>query len=401
MTSPVTRQGSSYRQGLVLGFTLAEIMILLIFCLLIAMAAFLQSAEGKRAEIERQLETEKTGRIDAESRLEVALNKPLPGESKATTLMEKKTHERLQELAGPSGITEMFWRELVVGRDVVAELRKAGIQPAQIRLRIAEQAALSSAGITSAKALADADLVKGIQDAFRQAGEPEVSTKRILEVVAHGLKGDATGKGHQWPPIISLREADGYYFKTGSAELSPDFKEKLVSVDTKRIAKLAERYGVDIIEVVGHTDEQPIVSRPSNLDRSLLPVLKNTANILSLAPADNAGLGLARAVSVLTVLLQSKELSAYKLLPLSGAQLVNVDETLATAGMPGDIQERRRIEIRLRKSTPHEGLVTTSIPTPPSKPRSVPKPLPRTAPQVDIQAPVPPQANIQPLRLFD
>jgi hypothetical protein len=39
---------------------------------------------------------------------------------------------------------------------------------------------------------------------------------------------------------------------------------------------------------------------------------------------------------------------------LSGAQLVNTDETLAIDGsFPGDIQERRRIEIRLRKSSPH------------------------------------------------
>jgi len=46
------------------------------------------------------------------------------------------------------------------------------------------------------------------------------------------------------------------------------------------------------------------------------------------------------------------------LIPLSGAQLVNTDETLATTGSLANIQERRRIEIRLRKSAPSEASST-------------------------------------------
>jgi hypothetical protein len=82
--------------------------------------------------------------------------------------------------------------------------------------------------------------------------------------------------------------------------------------------------------------------------------LKNNAGVISLVPADNAGLGLARAVAVVSVLRQSPLLAGYKLIPLSGAQLVNTDETLAISGSPGDIQQRRRIEIRLRKSSSAE-----------------------------------------------
>jgi hypothetical protein len=80
-------------------------------------------------------------------------------------------------------------------------------------------------------------------------------------------------------------------------------------------------------------------------------VLQNTEDVASLVPADNAGLGLARAVSVVSVLRQSPLLSGYKMIPLSGAQLVNTDETLALEGSMQDVQRRRRIEIRLRKST--------------------------------------------------
>jgi hypothetical protein len=151
-----------------------------------------------------------------------------------------------------------------------------------------------------------------------------------------------------------LSEADGNFFRTGSAELSPEFRDRLLVSTPEQIAALIRKYDVDVIEVVGHTDEQPVGLRQSNLDRDLVPVLRNYASIASLVPADNAGLGLARAVSVVSVLGRSPLLSGYKLIPMSGAQLINTDETLAIAGsFSGDVRERRRIEIRLRKSSPH------------------------------------------------
>jgi hypothetical protein len=60
---------------------------------------------------------------------------------------------------------------------------------------------------------------------------------------------------------------------------------------------------------------------------------------------------------------------------LSGAQLVNTDETLAIDGIfSGDVRERRRIEVRLRKSTPHYLSVDASAPVAPTRPRPRPKP---------------------------
>jgi hypothetical protein len=70
---------------------------------------------------------------------------------------------------------------------------------------------------------------------------------------------------------------------------------------------------------------------------------------------------------------QSPLLAGYKLIPLSGAQLVNTDETLAILGTPGDIPQRRRIEIRLRKSVPRDATASIAS-TPviaPIKPRRV------------------------------
>ena len=87
-----------------------------------------------------------------------------------------------------------------------------------------------------------------------------------------------------------MSEADGYFFKSGSAELSATFHDALVNETPGEILKYIRKYDVDVIEVVGHTDERPIGTRQySNLDRDLLSVLKNTAGVVSLDPGGQCG----------------------------------------------------------------------------------------------------------------
>ena len=243
-------------------------------------------------------------------------------------------------------------------RSVVKEIEKT-VTVNELREGLANIAAMRASHIDVDKALRDAEIVGAINRAMSKPGDPPVSAQNVLDTLARGM---APGNGgHQWPPIIRMSEADGYFFKSGSDELSATFHDALITETPGEILKYIRKYDVDVIEVVGHTDERPVgVRQSSNLDRDLLSVLKNTAGVASLTPADNAGLGLARAVAVVSVLRQSPLLAGYKLIPLSGAQLVNVDETLAIAGSPGDIQQRRRIEIRLRKSAPNDA--TASIP---------------------------------------
>jgi hypothetical protein len=209
-------------------------------------------------------------------------------------------------------------------------------------------------------------------------GDPPATISAILDAIDRGMTDPLGPVGHQWPPIITLSEAGGYSFKTGSAELSTAFRDSLLNNISAVILANIKKYDVDVIEVVGHTDEQPLSFRQSNLDHDLTSVLDNTSNVATLVPADNAGLGLARAVSVVSVLRQSPLLAGYKLIPLSAAQLVKTDETLAIEGTPGDIPQRRRIEIRLRKSVPHEASASigpASIMTAPPKPA---RPIPRS-----------------------
>jgi flagellar motor protein MotB len=347
MSGQIVEQRSSYQRGLVLGLTMAEIMILLVFCLLIAMATFLKREETRRIAAEQQLEQQ------------VAQNERTR-DVVATLQKSADLAEKFQSLSGlsdPQAI-DQYWRELVDSRTVVSEIEKSGVSVTQLREGIANAAALHASGIDADKAIRDSDLVAAIHRAMAKPGEPPVTTQAILDTIARGQTA-AGSSGHQWPPIIRMSEADGYFFKSGSAELSPTFHDALMDQTPFEILKYIQKYDVDVIEVVGHTDERPIGNRQySNLDRDLLSVLKNTAGVGSLTPSDNAGLGLARAVAVVSVLRQSPLLAGYKLIPLSGAQLVNTDETLAIAGSRENVQQRRRIEIRLRKSAPNEAAAT-------------------------------------------
>jgi flagellar motor protein MotB len=384
MDGEIVQQRSSYRQGLVLGLTMAEIMLLLVFCLLIAMASFLKTEQNKLADVKQQLEQQQ------------AQNER---DHDAVTALHQNAAlvEKLQNLSGSTDpkVIDQYWRELVDSRTAMDELDKNGVSIKELRERIADIEKLRSNGIDLDKALRDADVVGAINRAMTRPGQPPASTLAILDAIERGNTGSGPS-GHQWPPIISLSEAGGYSFKIGSAELSTWFHDQLVNKTIGEILENIKKYDVDVIEVVGHTDEQPIGNRPSNLDHDLLSVLNSTSGVGKLIPADNAGLGLARAVSVVSVLRHDPRLAPYKLIPLSGAQLVNIDETLAIQGAHGDIPLRRRIEIRLRKSVPHEATASIEpspvVLLPRPRPASKQKPLslmptPKPAPRLSTMPP--------------
>nr|AWL93038.1 hypothetical protein CIT37_13115 [Bradyrhizobium ottawaense] len=375
MNGQITRQGSSYRQGLVLGLTMAEIMLLLVFCLLMAMATFILKEQEKRAAADKRIE-----QLLADNQRSQDLVQTL---SKNEALVEK-----LKAIAGsgnPQAI-DQYWRELVEGRATADELQKSGLTLKELRDRIEQVKTLNANGIDVDKAVTDASAMAAISRALAKPGEPPLSTKSIIDALNRTTTAGGSA-GHLWPPIISLSEADGNFFKSGSADLSAPFRESLLTKIPAKVLEYIKQYDVDVVEVVGHTDEQPLGVHQSNLDRDLLPVLKGKADVGKLIPADNAGLGLARAVAVVSVLKQNAELANYKILPLSGAQLVNTDETLATEGIPASIQQRRRIEIRLRKSSAHEA--TASIAPPP------PAPAPGVTPRAPV-APVAPRRAAYP-----
>ncbi|OPY98917.1 hypothetical protein A5906_30640 [Bradyrhizobium sacchari] len=387
MNGEIIQQRSSYRQGLVLGLTMAEIMLLLVFCLLIAMATFLKREQDKR--------------VIAEQKLQQHIAQNQRDRDTVASLRENSAvAEKLKSLSALTDPQEIdkYWRELVDSQAAIADLEKSGVSIREVRNRIADLDKLKANGLDADKAIKNADALSAINRSMSKPGKPPPSTLEILETIERGSASTpgAGPSGHQWPPIITLSDAAGYSFRSGSAELSQKLIDALTGKTPEEILGYIKKYDVDVIEVVGHTDEQPLGVRPTNLDRDLPSVLKGTSTISTLVPTDNAGLGLARAVSVVSVLRQSQVLAPYRILPLSGAQLVNTDETLAIEGAPRDDPQRRRIEIRLRKSVPRE--ITSTIPSAPAiatptpmprpRPAQKPQPLSLTPPPKPVRAPL-------------
>ena len=168
--------------------------------------------------------------------------------------------------------------------------------------------------------------------------------------IAEAIAANEGGRPGRWPPFLSLSEAGGYYFDSGKATLRPEFDRNLRTDVIPQLARYASEYDVDVIEVIGHTDEVPMSGR-SNLDSKLIDASVGKAAVGDLQSTDNAGLAMARAVAVVRVLRGDRRLDGVTILPLSGAQMVVPVDHMADGSARESDQTRRRIEIRLRKST--------------------------------------------------
>lgn len=157
------------------------------------------------------------------------------------------------------------------------------------------------------------------------------------------------------PPVLIISEKNPVYrFDSGSAEISPAFRAAFIADVLPQIERLAQSYQCDVIEIVGHTDGQPLQSSNSNLDTYLLSAYEK-GNISGLAPGSNVDLGLMRAVSVIGMLKALKGGGRVRqiryFLPYSSGQCIPPDHR----SIKGDEDEldpaRRRIEIRLLRSS--------------------------------------------------
>ncbi len=341
----IKRQNASYRQGLILGLTMAEVLLLLVFCLMIGLITYLQRAQLERDMARREAQTTKVELAKVEKAYEELAKSST---ANPDLVINPEFVRTLTELAGTAQkqVLDETWRRIVRNDKVVRELAAQGLKLDTItREQIAalkEMASPTSSLDVASRSRAYDNLKAEMTKALNRPLTDEQFAKIVRDA--------GQSEGHKWPPIINLSEAGGYSFSVGSAELTGEFNQKIRGPVVERLLEITRQFDVNIIEVVGHTDEQAIVPKPSNLDRNLIAVVKGQAAVGTLRPGDNAGLGLARAVSVVSVLQSDPRLSKLSILPLSGAQLINVNETLARESTGIDAKDRRRIEIRLRKS---------------------------------------------------
>ena len=296
MSQPDFRQDKPYRRGLILGLTMAEVMILLIFVLLMALASALANRDERIAALDQ----------GGASRLIEALQRAYP----------------------QARSSDDYFKELV--RAIEARRTVESAVPAEARQHL----------------LADAELGRQAREAAARAGaeDPAQFARTAMERASRGSR-----RG-EWPPFFSLSEAGGYYFDSGKATLRPEFERNLRSTIIPSLVRNIRDYEVDVVEVIGHTDEVPM-SGISNLDRSLIAASANRLPIGALTSTDNAGLAIARAVAVVRVLRADPRLASVTILPLSGAQMIVPTDRVADGTARGDDQRRRRIEIRLRRSS--------------------------------------------------
>lgn len=296
-----------HRRGVVLGLTMAEIMLLLLFCQLLVSGALLQDLDQKVTDAQKRID--ELVALGAGTASPEEIKRLADEQTELKTL--RKERERLLELIPTSQrqeadapIPDETWRELTIAQEI-------------------GQAAVER-GVT-------------LEEVIDYAVVQETSLP-------------PAPSGHDWPPIITLG-SDEFRFVTNSAELSSDFRHRLETDVAQQVRELLDQYGVDVVEVVGHTDEQPIRStQQSTLDTMAIPVLNGAAPITELVPVDNAGLGLARAIAVANVLEQALGSTTIKIVPLSGAQLIMPGDVVSSGLNPNDDRERRRIELRVRRS---------------------------------------------------
>ncbi|AJP73472.1 hypothetical protein TS85_19285 [Sphingomonas hengshuiensis] len=274
---------------------MAEVMILLLFVLLMALAAALQNRDD---------------------RIRV-----LDGGGASRMV------EELQRAYPQAKSSDDYFKELTRAIEARRQVEEAGAKDGTKNL------------------LADAEVGRQVREAAASSGvkDPEKFVKEVVAASTKGRKG-------QWPPFFSLSEAGGYFFDSGKATLRPEFERSLRSEVIPMLAKSVADYDVDVIEVIGHTDEVPM-SGISNLDAALIQASVGRVPIGALRSNDNAGLAMARAVAVVQQLRADPRLRGAVILPLSGAQMIVPVDGVANGSARGSDQRRRRIEIRLRKST--------------------------------------------------
>jgi outer membrane protein OmpA-like peptidoglycan-associated protein len=311
----ITRDTRSYRQGLVLGLTMAEVFLLLVFALLIALAVLWNSEIQKRKALEKQYQ---------QTFVDSAADRRLLDDVKAAmrAASPDRVVKAINHLRNGRDLEPLTSEE----RDFVSEVRTQ--QSGAANEDISDQ------WRTLTRAARNLDSLPGsmsVVEAVKRVLPEETDRTRVISILERGLAAEKKGE-HNWPPIINLSEAKGYFFEKGKAELTPEFETSLRSSIVQQLLDLARRYGVTTIEVIGHTDEQKTAPRNSNLDAFLLERLHNSGSMSSLMPADNAGLGLARATAVVRVLGLDERLKGYTLLPLSGGQLIGVDDRLTSGG---------------------------------------------------------------------
>ncbi len=152
------------------------------------------------------------------------------------------------------------------------------------------------------------------------------------------------------PPIVALPDSEKFRFSTGGYSVSAEFNKALKAEKIPVIKHYLRCYGVDTIEIVGHTDRQPN-GGASNLDSALAKGLGLPLHS-DLRAGSNVDLGFLRAMAVRNILekqLKDEFPSLVYRVYSAGSLIDPVSSKLLIPGALDD-KRKRRIEVRFTRS---------------------------------------------------
>jgi flagellar motor protein MotB len=370
----IQQSASGFSRGVIFGLTMAEVLLLLIFCLLIFLATLNRQIEELSKANDALTKDRETLEV-ANANYQASLNNLDQSTSVSQELFDVVNvldDNELQKLINNSEIATTYSAEKL--EQVISKAKKWDVftnQPPEPSFTVLDEIEKNAAPEELVRLIENAEiamnanpetLTEQISKAKKwdaKAALPDVEqidpkiANLASQVSLNDLELLAAGKlepaGNNWPPIISLPEAENYSFKIGSAQLTDNFKAQLTGQIVQQILKTLSEYEADLIEVIGHTDLQPMSKdRASNLD-TLAKNFFETDKEIALRAKDNVGLGYARALSVTKHLLSTPELKNYTILPYSAAQMITPNGTITTPDDDFESSQLRRIEIRVRR----------------------------------------------------
>ena len=374
----LSEENKSYQRGVVFGLTMAEVLLLLLFCFLIAFKWIYdekQKVDKKNKELSqkneimmkdwetiqkqlKELKVEKDTKFDeTDQELAVAIFSnieflKLKDPQRAKELAEK--FKKNPETLFTSTIIDFDrYAELTTAEQFVNKLMTSDLYPKladkpleELNLLEERLKVLTELERDNPEIFATKENIKDVLDASQRVKQTEKELEKANKTINELKTKEKDSKG---PPIINLPEAEEFSFMSGQAVLSTAFSKRLTTDIKDKILKNLKEYEGNIIEVIGHTDEVAVGKKErSTLDANTIAFILGQDNKTPVA-MDNAGLGFARAVAVLRVLRTIPELKEYEILPYSAGQLILPNETLTSGLGIKDDAERRRIEIRVRR----------------------------------------------------
>lgn len=353
-SATISEEAESYRRGVIFGLTMAEVLLLLIFCILL----FLKI-------INDELKTANRNLVQAEEELFVQeqLNKALSDENQSLAVQvvlsaDGKVDNEFLETVFEEFVrlqvtypqkAEEFLSALDENPDLINELQLSTVDEWEELTTVAQYSVSKHEAAVLSKLNPDQRETFFMNvDIASQFSAEEI--RKFREVTLQpATPTTLTPAGNNWPPIISLSEAKDYSFTVGSAKLTEEFQAALSNEISEQILGILEEYDADVIEVIGHTDPQRMRStRTTNLDDVSVSDLQDENDIV-LRANDNAGLGYARALSVTRELMKVPNLQGYSILPYSAAQMISPADEINLSPETYDPTQLRRIEIRVRR----------------------------------------------------